>query len=298
LGSPFTIEGQPAIDSAQQRFCLVASVGPEYFRTMRIPLRDGRGITAQDGPGTPPVAVISQELARRYIPGENPLGKRLKLKIGAEWLTVVGVATDFHQHAYDRQPRPMVYVPYPQMPTESLDLALRVSGRDAAALIPAARAMVRSMDPQQPVYEARTLTQLIEVWELFGMRLAAHMMGALGLLALVLASVGLYGVLSYAVRQRTHEIGVRMALGATLGAVQLWVVRRGLILAGTGLVIGLTSSFAVTQAIASLLYGIHATDPVTFAGASLTLLTIALIASYLPAWRAARVDPNQTLRHE
>jgi putative ABC transport system permease protein len=210
----------------------------------------------------------------------------------------VGVAADFHQHAYDRQPRPMVYVPYPQMPTQPLDLALRVGGRDAAALIPAARAVVRAMDPQQPVYEARTLTRIIEVWELFGMRLAAHMMGALGLLALVLAAVGLYGVLSYAVLQRTPEIGLRIALGATPGAVHSSVVRRGLILAGIGLAIGLTFSFAATRAIASMLYGIHATDPWTFAGASLTLLAIALAASYLPAWRAARVDPVQTLRHE
>ena len=298
LGSPFTIEGLPAVDSAQQRFSLIESVSPDYFRTMRIPLRDGRGITALDGPGAPPVAVVSQALARRYFPGQSPLGKKLKLKIGTEWLTIVGVAADFHQHAYDRQPRPMVYVPYPQMPTEPLDLALRVRGRDAAALIPAARAVVRALDPQQPVYEARTLAQIIEVWELFGMRLAADMMGALGLLALVLASVGLYGVLSYAVRQRTHEIGLRIALGATLGAVQLSVVRRGLTLAGIGLAIGLALSFAATKAIESMLYGIHATDPVTFAGASLTLLAIALAASYLPAWRAAHVDPIQTLRHD
>jgi putative ABC transport system permease protein len=298
LASQFTIEGRPETDSARQRFCLIESVGPEYFRTMRIPLRDGRSISALDGPDAPRVAVISQGLARRYFPNENPVGKKLKLKIGAEWLTVVGVAADFHQHGYDREPRPMVYVPYAQMPTESLDLALRVNGRDAAALIPAARAVVRSMDPQQPVYEARTLTQIVEVWELFGMRLAADMMGALGLLAVVLASVGLYGVLSYAVRQRTHEIGLRMALGAPTGAVQLAVVRRGLVLAGAGLAIGLTISFAATRAIASLLYGIHATDPVTFAGASVTLLAIAAAASYLPAWRAARVDPMEALRHE
>jgi predicted lysophospholipase L1 biosynthesis ABC-type transport system permease subunit len=244
------------------------------------------------------VAVISQALARRYFPDENPLGRKLKLKIGGEWRTIVGVAEDFHQHAYDHQPRPVAYVPYPQMPTQPLDLAIRVSGRDAAALIPAARALVHAMDPQQPVYEARTLTQIIEVWELFGMRLAAHMMGALGMLALVLAAVGLYGVLSYAVRQRTHEIGVRIALGATRGTVQLGVVRRGLILTGIGLAIGLTLSFAATRAVASMLYGIQATDPVTFAGASVTLLAIALAASYLPAWRAARVDPVETLRHE
>lgn len=298
LASPFTIEGRPAINSAQQPFCLIESVSPDYFRAMRIPLRDGRSITALDGPDAPPVAVISQGLARRYFPNENPLGKKLKLKIGAEWLTIVGVAADFHQHAYDHEPRPMVYVPYPQMPTDSLDLALRVSGRDAAALLPAARAVVRAMDPQQPVYEARTLAQIMEVWELFGMRLAAHTMGALGLLALVLASVGLYGVVSYAVRQRTHEIGLRIALGAPPGAVQLSVVRRGMILGGIGLAIGLTFSFAATRAIASMLYGIHATDAVTFSGASLTLLAIALVASYLPAWRAARVDPVETLRHE
>jgi ABC-type antimicrobial peptide transport system permease subunit len=154
------------------------------------------------------------------------------------------------------------------------------------------------MDPQQPVYEARTLSEIIEVWELFGMRLAAYMMGALGLLALALASVGLYGVLSYAVRQRTNEIGLRIALGAQAGAVQLWVVRRGLVLAGIGLGIGLAFSFAATRAIAGLLYGIPATDPVTFAGASLTLLAIAVAASYLPARRAAHVDPVETLRQE
>jgi putative ABC transport system permease protein len=170
LGSPFTIEGRPPADSAQQPFCLVESVGPDYFRAMRIPLADGRSITALDGPDATPVAVISQALARRYFPNENPLGRRIKLKIGAESLTVVGLAADYQQHIYDRQARPTLYVPYSQMPTEPLDLALRAGGRDAAALIPSARAVVRALDPQQPVYEARTLTQMIEVWELFGMR--------------------------------------------------------------------------------------------------------------------------------
>lgn len=184
------------------------------------------------------------------------------------------------------------------MPTETLDLAVRAGGRAAAALIPSARAVVRALDPQQPVYEARTLTRMIGVWELFGMRLAASMMAALGLLALVLASVGLYGVLSYAMRERMHEIGIRIALGASPGRVQLAVVRRGLLLAGSGLATGLALSFAATRAIVSLLYGIDATDPATFAGGSLTLLTIALAASYLLARLAARVDPVERLRHE
>jgi putative ABC transport system permease protein len=298
LGSPLAIEGRPVTDPAGQRFGLVEAVGPEYFRTVRIPIVDGRGLTAQDGAGAVPAAVISEDLARRYFPGENPIGRRLKLKIGGDWLTIVGVAASFHQHAYDREPRPMVYVPYDQMPTQPLDLMVRVSGRDAAGMIPAVRGVIRDLDAQQPVYEARTLTQLIEVWELFGMRLAAHMMGALGVLALVLATVGLYGVLSYAVRQRTQEIGLRLALGAPQGAVQFSVVRRGLLLAGIGLAIGLAISFAATRAVASLLFGIEATDAVTFGGAAAALLAIAAAASYLPAWRAARVDPIETLRHE
>jgi putative ABC transport system permease protein len=298
LGSPFTIEGRPPAGSAEQPFCLVESVGADYLRAMRIPVVDGRGISALDGPDATPVAVVSQTLARRYFPDENPLGRRIKLRIGSESLTIVGLAADYQQHIYDRQSRPTVYVPYSQMPTQSLDLAVRATGRDAAALIPPVRAVVRAMDPAQPVYEARTLTQLIEVWELFGMRLAASMMAALGMLALVLASVGLYGVLSYAMRQRMHEIGIRIALGASPGRVQLAVVRRGLALAGTGLAIGLALSFAATRAIASLLYGIDATDTATFAGASFTLLVSACAASYLPARRAARVDPVETLRHE
>jgi putative ABC transport system permease protein len=298
LASPFEIEGVAVASSAAQPFSLVESVGPEYFRTLRISLRNGRGISAADGPEAPRVAVVSQGLVRRYFPDGNALGKRIRLKIGGEWLTVVDLAADFHQHGYDKLPRPVVYVPYAQMPTEPLDLAIRVSGTDAAAVIPAAQALIRSMDPQQPVYEARTLSEIIEVWELFGMRLAANMMGALGLLALVLATVGLYGVLSYAARQRTREIGVRIALGAPLRSVRLSVVRRGLVLAGTGLAIGLTLSFAATRAIASLLYGIRGTDPATFGGAAVALLGIALAASYLPAWRAGRVDPVETLRHE
>jgi putative ABC transport system permease protein len=298
LASPFTIEGRQEAVAARQRFSTVEAVGPDYFRTMRIPLREGRSLTNVDGPEGPGVAVVSEGLARRYFANESAIGRKVKLKIGGEWLTIVGVAADFHQHGYDREPRPVVYVPYAQMPTAPLDLALRVSGENAAALLPAAQSVVRAMDPQQPVYEARTLTQIIEVWELFGMRLAAHMMGALGLLALVLASVGLYGVLSYAVRQRTHEIGIRIALGATLAAVQVPVVRRGLMLGGLGLAIGLAVSLVATRAIASLLFGIGATDPATFAAASLMLLAIAFLASYLPAWRAARVDPVEALRHE
>jgi putative ABC transport system permease protein len=298
LGSPFTIEGQPPADSAAQPFCLVQAVSEGYLRAMRIPVEDGRGIIALDGANSAPVAVVNRAMARRYFPNENPLGRRIRLKIGTDAMTVVGLAADYQQHIYDRQSRPTVYVPYSQMPTQSLDLAVRASGREATALIPSVRAVVRAMDPHQPVYEARTLAQLIQVWELFGMRLAASMMAALGLLALALASVGLYGVLSYAMRQRMHEIGIRIALGASPWRVQLAVVRRGLALAGTGLAIGLTLSFAAMRAIASLLYGIDATDPATFAGASLTLLAIAFAASYLPARRAARVDPVETLRHE
>jgi putative ABC transport system permease protein len=297
-GSLFTIEGQAPVGSNEQRFCLIESVGPGYFRTMRIPLKDGRGITAQDGPETQPVAVISQGLARRYFPNENPLGQRLKLEVGKEWLTIVGVARDFHQHGLDPQPRPMIYLPYDQAPTQSFDVAIRVSGPNPAGLIPSARAVIRGMDARQPVYEARTLTKMIDVWELFGLRLAMHMMGALGLLALVLASVGLYGVLSYAVRQRTHEIGLRIALGAPLAAVQLAVVRRGLLLAGAGLSIGLAFSFGITQMIARVTQDVRMRDPSTLVGATITLLLVALVASYLPAWRAARVDPVETLRHE
>ena len=298
LGSPFTIEGRAPASSAQQPFCIVEAVSPDYFRALRIPLVDGRGFTALDGPDSTPIAVISQALARRYFPGESPLGRKIRLKIGAEALTVVGLAADYHQHIYDRQPRPTLYAPYPQMPTQSLDLALRARGGGAASLIPRGRAMVRALDPEQPVYESRTLTQMIEVWELFGMRLAASMMAALGLLALVLAAVGLYGVVSYAMRQRLHEIGIRIALGASPARVQFAVVRRGLLLAASGLALGLVFSLLATRAISSLLYGIDATDPTTFAGGSLTLLAIAFAASYLPARRAARVDPVETLRHE
>ena len=184
------------------------------------------------------------------------------------------------------------------MPTESLDLAIRAGSGDAAALTPLARAVVRALDPRQPVYEARTLTQMIEVWELFGLKLAASMMAALGLLALVLASVGLYGVVSFAMRQRIHEIGIRIALGASPRRVQFDVVRRGLLLAGSGLAIGLALSLVGMRAIASLLYEIDPADPATFAGGSLTLLAVALAASYIPAWRAARVAPVETLRQQ
>ncbi len=293
-----TVEGQGSLPPGEMRLAISELVGPEFFRTLRIPLRSGRLFTAQDGAEAPPVAIISESLARRYWPGGNSLGKRTRLgdDPNAPWRTVVGVAGDIVRAPLDLQADPTVYVPFSQQPQPSMGIAIRTGG-DPLALGASARAQVEALDRNQPVYDMRTLEQKISD-NMSGVQSSARLMSMFGVIALVLAAAGLYAVMAYLVAQRTHEIGVRMALGATQANVLRLMVRRAVVLAAVGLALGIPVALALARVLSSFLFGVVSLDVAVFAGCTLGLAVVAGLAGYVPARRASRVDPIVALRYE
>jgi len=265
---------------------------------MRIPITKGREFSASDGEGAPPVAVISETLARRYFPDEDPVGRRVKAGTAqsSPWYAVVGVAGDVSRFMFDRETPPMLYLPNQQFPDRGAYFVIRVSGEPMSAL-PAVRAQIAALDDKLPLYEIKSHQQMIAD-KLAGLGLASELMAMFGALALILAAVGVYGVMSYAVSQRTREIGVRMALGARPRDVLRLVVGQTLKLTALGLAIGLPAAFALGRVMAGALFGVVALDPITFVGFTLLLTSMAVFAGYLPARRAMRVDPMTSLRAE
>jgi len=272
-------------------------VGLKYFQTMGIGLLRGRDFTAQDRDGAPGVVVINETFAKRYFPGQDPLGKRISLR-GARgpWLEVVGITRDSKYRTLGEAPAPFVHLPLLQNHETGMTLHVR-TGVDPAALIPAVRREIQALEKNLPATEIRPLTELISR-SLFPARVGAALLGVFGLLALLLASVGLYGVMSYSVSRRTREIGIRMALGAERRDVLRLVLTEAMTLVAVGVGVGLTLAAAVTRLLAGFLYGVSATDPTTFAGITLLLAGVALFASLIPARRAMRVDPMVALRYE
>ncbi|MGH9860385.1 MAG: ABC transporter permease [Candidatus Acidiferrales bacterium] len=297
-GSGFAVEGQPA-QPGELRWAQIQAVSESYYRTLPVPLVEGRFTGQQDGAGAQPVAVVSQELAERYWPGRSAIGQRIKL--GREdssepWLSIVGVVQDVKSHFIDRVNAPAIYLPYQQGASQIMQFALRVEG-DPQAQVPAIRALVSSVDPDMPIFAAKTHARLIHE-EIIGLKYVASMLSVIGVIALVLSSAGIYGVMAYAVSERTHEIGVRMALGARAADVLRMVLARGLLLTACGLAIGATLSVLLARAIAGLLFGVGATDFVTFGVVVGGLAAVALLACWIPATRATRVDPMIALRYE
>jgi predicted permease len=273
-------------------------VSSQFFRAMHIPVIHGRPFSPGDIAGAPPVAIINQALARKFFPNENPIGKRIDFMWDTEgWQEIVGVVGDVKEEALNVPPAPAIYVPFLQRPASAMTVFLRAKSDDPAALTAAARTVVLGMDSQQPLSNVRTLEDVVSL-SVADRRLTLGLMSAFALLALVLSGIGVYGVVSYSVAQRTNEIGVRLALGAQPRDILHLVVGGGLrsVLAGVG--IGLAASLGLTRLMASLLYNVSPADPLTYAAVSVLLIGIALAACFVPARRATRVDPMVALRYE
>ncbi len=274
-------------------------VTPGFFKALRIQLLRGRYLDEHDTESSPPVAVIDETLAHTYWPNEDPVGKRLKRggsESTAPWMTVVGVVGHVRYRTLEAPSRMEVYWPEAQNPNSDMGLAIWTSG-NPMSLAPTVQKVVQAIDPDQPVYHAATMRELMAD-SLARRRLAMTLLVVFAGLALMLAAVGTYGVLAYSVAQRTHEIGLRMALGAERGDVLRMVAQEGLLLAGLGVAIGILAALGLTRLIASMLFAVRPADPLTFISVSLLLVAVALAAALVPARRAAKVDPMVALRYE
>ena len=297
-GSSFQVEGV-SNEPGQNPIASWRPITGDYFRTLGMRAPRGRTFTeAEVFDSLARVAIINQTMADRFWPNQEPLGRRFSSGLGAEteWLTVVGVVPTVTLHSIDVPVENQFYVPYAYAAWRTMSLIARVRG-DPASFGPVLRRAVAEVDPTLPLFEVQTMTELarLSYWD---KRLYGLLFGSFAVIALVLAAIGVYGVMSYAVGQRTHEIGVRMALGAQLRDVLSLVVRRGVILTVIGLVIGLVGAFALTRVLSGVLFGVSATDPASYVGISFVLFAVAVVASYVPARRAARVEPAVALRYE
>jgi putative ABC transport system permease protein len=275
-------------------------VSEDYFRAMGIALKKGRAFTIDDRPETPPSIIINETMARTVWPGQEAIGKRIKWGgwNPKGWLTVVGVVADVKLSSLEAENKPMVYMPVFQIPRLRRDAIFIVrTTADPAALSAAVRREINAVDPDLPVYNIRTMNQVIAD-SLAQRRFAMLLLGFFAAAALLLASIGLYGVLSYTVAQRTPEIGIRVALGAQPRDILKLVVGQGMKMVLLGVAVGLAASLAVTRLMTTLLYDISTYDPLTFIGVSVLLLLTALLASYIPAGRATKVAPIIALRDQ
>ncbi len=270
------------------------NVGPNYLETMRTPLLAGRDFTDQDVAGNQPVAIVNQALVDRYWPGQNAIGKRIE--VAGRWTTVVGVAANgkYRRLVYD--PTPLVLVPMWQSYRSEATLHLRVKG-DPLEMTSAVERTVGNLNHDLPLFNVATLKSNMQMGNVFE-RIVVDLAGSFGLLALMLAAVGIYGVVAYTTKQRTHEIGIRMALGAEKTAIFRQVLAQGLRLTAIGVAVGLAASLGLTRFLRSLLFGVGVTDLLTLATVVLLLCVVTLAACYIPAWRATKVQPVTALRHE
>jgi putative ABC transport system permease protein len=292
------IEGRPAPPPGQQLVGDVRVVDNGYFGTMRIPLLQGRTFTEREQTQESHVVIINEAMARDFFPGEDPIGKRVTISMKDENLPseIIGVVRDVRHAALETPARAMTYWPYPELAYSGLTLVVRTESEPLAA-VNAIRREVLALDKDQPIADISTMEQLLSD-SVSRARFSAMLLGVFAGVALLLAAVGIFGVMSYGVSERTHEIGLRMALGAQASDVLTLVVRQGMVLTLGGIVIGLGAAFALTRVMSSLLYGVSATDPLTFAAISVLLAAVALLACYLPARRATKVDPMIALRYE
>jgi putative ABC transport system permease protein len=298
----FTVEGRPAAAPSELPGAAFRVITPGYFQAMHVPMLRGRDVSERDDANAPPVVVISRTMAHRFWPTEGAVGKRIRLggaQSNSPWVTIVGVVQDVEQKDWGASPDNEFYFPYrqnPSLPLRYITLVTKTAG-DPSAAAAAIEKEVWSLDRDVPVDDVATMQQVVEraVWQ---PRSSTWLLSGFAVLALVLAAIGIYGVISYGVSQRRHEIGIRMALGARPADVLRSVLGEGALLAGAGTAIGLVGAWALTRYLRTLLYEVSATDPAVLAASAGILAAIALTAAFLPARRATRVDPMIALREE
>ncbi|MGC1105813.1 MAG: ABC transporter permease [Candidatus Acidiferrales bacterium] len=296
---PFSIVGSPPLPPGKSTIADYATVSPDYFRVMRIPLRRGRFFSEQDSPSNPKVALISETLARRYFPNQDPIGRQMKFgfppnsEVPRE---IVGIVGDVRDGSLGRKPGPMMYVPFAQAPLYGGEVVVRTS-LSASSVAAGIRQATHAIDKDLPVTDIESFPEVLGE-SISQERFRTFLVGSFSAIALVLAAVGIFGVISYSASQRTHEIGIRMALGAQPRDVLRLILGLGAKLALLGLGAGVVAAFLLTRLMSSLLYGVSATDPVTFGIVVIVLFGVALAAAYIPARRAMRVDPMVALRYE
>ena len=305
-GMPFQIADRPIVDRANRKSCFFKMVSPSYFRTLGMHLREGRFLNDRDVTSAPPVTVINQTMARKYFPKEDPIGKRIlvqqivpgKTQLGPEipWEVVGVVADEMVSYAGDKSDNPGMYVTNEQSPVYFQGLVVRAA-MDPSALQQAILRAVHEVNKDQPLTDVKTLEQ-IKTESMASDRLRSVLLGVFATVALLLSAIGIYGVISYSVAQRTHEMGIRAALGASVGNILTLVLRGGMFMTAIGLLIGLVGALAISRLLASLLFGVGARDPLTIAATAATLAMVAMLACYIPARRATRVDPVIALRYE
>ena len=289
-------EGHEASNGTTGTFVVCDTIGPGYLSTMNIALHRGRDLGEADKMGAPLAVLVNETMAKRFWPNEEAVGRRFKFYGDQEFRNIVGVVADTKLFTLGEDPVPKAFVPLGQYFEPAMTLLVRSTG-DPAPLLDTVRRTVQQMEPTMPITQAQTVASLLDQ-ALWAPRMGAILLSIFGALALVLASIGIYGVTAYTVSQRTHEFGVRMALGARARDVLSLVLRQGLVPVACGVALGLLAAFGVTRFVASLLVGVGAADPLTFAGIPLLLLGVAALAGYLPARRATRVNPTIALRYE
>ena len=294
--SLIAIEGRPAPKSLAAGMIVGQRViSPDYFKTMGTALLAGRDFTDRDAETAPRVAIINQAFAHRYFPNDDPLGKRIKIdEQGEPWQTIVGVTASIHHAGLSVEADPEIFSPYLQNSWSTMAFVVRTQG-NPQNLAAALRSQVWAVDKDQPISQMSTMDRIVAD-SLAGRRLNLVLLGSFAAVALVLALMGIYGVISYAVLQRTGEIAIRMALGAQRASVWKLILTQGAALSVAGIVIGVIASLAFTRLMSSMLFQVHSMDPVTIAVMSAVVMATALLASFIPARRATRIDPMAALR--
>jgi predicted permease len=297
LASPVFVEGHEPPQGENPPFVGNNTIGPNFFQSLGVPLLSGRDFTYQDREGAPRVAIVNETLVHNLFPNGNPIGQKLRvlMRQPASW-EIVGVVKDSKYLSLGEAARPYIFLPYLQNPQPAMSVHVQTSG-SPKELAAAVRREVQALDPNLPAFNVMSLADNIEI-SLFPARFGAVLLGVFGVLALLIASIGIYGVMSYGVSERTHEMGIRMALGARGSDVLRLVISQGMWLAIIGVAIGAGLALVSTRIVKSYLYDVSTTDPLTFSGIALLLLGVALLACYIPARRATKVDPLVALRYE